>query len=215
MLVTIPFSLGTIHFTEDWAALLRRLHGLFLLLYFFTKVYSVTTSSPNNGPVILRHELGHSIIGIGEEYDGGSVYSGVNSASSPNSVPWTQWYTNPSTEPKIQRSNMPIQAYPWTLLNTSQSWSQTFTSAGTYDTYLLQVSVSGMTASSDLRVEIDGNDVGWELNPSIGVDRYIYNIKMDESLSLGEHEVSFTLLNEEIEGSAQLCNLEVIEYGEE
>lgn len=215
MLVTIPFSLGTIHFTEDWAALLRRLHGLFLLLYFFTKVYSVTTSSPNNGPVILRHELGHSIIGIGEEYDGGSVYSGVNSASSPNSVPWTQWYTNPSTEPKIQRSNMPIQAYPWTLLNTSQSWSQTFTSAGTYDTYLLQVSVSGMTASSDLRVEIDGNDVGWELNPSIGVDRYIYNIKIDERLSLGEHEVSFTLLNEEVEGSAQLCNLEVIEYGEE
>ncbi|KAI1245984.1 hypothetical protein MGN70_012881 [Eutypa lata] len=177
--------------------------------------FTVTTSSPNNGPVILRHELGHSIIGIGEEYDGGSVYSGVNSASSPNSVPWTQWYTNPSTEPKIQRSNMPIQAYPWTLLNTSQSWSQTFTSAGTYDTYLLQVSVSGMTASSDLRVEIDGNDVGWELNPSIGVDRYIYNIKMDESLSLGEHEVSFTLLNEEIEGSAQLCNLEVIEYGED
>lgn len=72
-----------------------------------------------------------------------------------------------------------------------------------------------MTASSDLRVEIDGNDVGWELNPSIGVDRYIYNIKIDERLSLGEHEVSFTLLNEEVEGSAQLCNLEVIEYGEE
>ncbi|OTA96772.1 hypothetical protein M434DRAFT_389786 [Hypoxylon sp. CO27-5] len=163
--------------------------------------FTVVTASPNSGPAIVRHELGHSIIGVGEEYDGGEVYTGVNAAKSPNSVPWTQWYTNPSTEPKIQRSNMPIQAYPWTLLNTSQSWSQTFSSAGTYTSHLLQISVSGITASSDLRVEIDGKDVGWELNPA--------------ALAPGEHEVSFTLLNEEIQGSAQLCNLEVLEYGNE
>lgn len=173
------------------------------------------TASPINGPAIIRHELGHSIINIGEEYDGGAIYSGVNAAQSTDEVPWTQWYTDPSTEPNIQRSNMPIQAYPWTLLNTSQSWSQTFTSAGTYATHLLQVSVSGMTASSDLLVEIDGKDVGWEINPEVGVDRYIYNMKIDSALSPGEHEVRFTLLNEEIQGSAQLCNLEVIEYGEE
>ncbi|RYP92812.1 hypothetical protein DL770_001092 [Monosporascus sp. CRB-9-2] len=177
--------------------------------------FTVVTASPNNGPAVLRHELGHSIIGVGEEYDGGTVYRGVNAAQSPDSVPWTQWYTNPSNEPKIQRTNMPIQAYPWTLLNTSQSWSQTFTSAGTYDTHLLQFSVSGMTASSDLRVEIDGKDVGWELNPAVGVDRYIYNMKINEALAPGEHELTFTLLNEEIEGSAQLCNLEVLEYGNE
>ncbi|KAI1378590.1 IgA peptidase M64-domain-containing protein [Hypoxylon crocopeplum] len=177
--------------------------------------FTVITSSPNNGPVILRHELGHSIIGVGEEYDGGQVYRGVNAAQSTSSVPWTQWYTNPPTEPTIQRSNMPIQAYPWTLLNTSQSWSQTFTSAGTYSTYLLQLSVSGMTASSDLRVEVDGEDVGWEINPAVGVDRYIYNMKIDEALAPGEHDIRFTLLNPEIQGSAQLCNLEVIEYGDE
>lgn len=177
--------------------------------------FTIVTASPNSGPAIVRHELGHSIIGVGEEYDGGEVYRGVNSANSPNSVPWTQWYTDPSTEPKIERSNMPIQAYPWTLLNTSQSWRQTFTSAGTYSSHLLQISVSGITASSDLRVEIDGKDVGWELNPAVGVDRYIYNMKFDEALTPGEHEVSFTLLNEEIQGSAQLCNLEVLEYGDE
>ncbi|KAI1088365.1 IgA peptidase M64-domain-containing protein [Rostrohypoxylon terebratum] len=177
--------------------------------------FTVITSSPINGPAILRHELGHSIIGVGEEYDGGQVYEGVNAAHNATSVPWSQWYTNSSMEPKIQRSNMPIQAYPWTLLNTSQSWCQNFTSSGSYKTHLVQVSLSGMTASTDLIVEIDGNNVGWEINPEVGVDRYIYNMKVDKALAPGEHEIKVTLLNELIEGSAQLCNLEVIEYGEE
>ncbi len=70
-----------------------------------------------------------------------------------------------------------------------------------------------MTASSDLRVEVDGEDVGWEINPEVGVDRYIYNMKIDAALGPGPHELSFTLLNEEIQGTAQLCNLEVLEYG--
>lgn len=171
------------------------------------------TASPANGAAVLRHELGHSIIGVGEEYDGGSVYRGVNAARTPTSVPWTQWYTNPPSEPKVQRSNMPIQAYPWTLLNTTQSWSQAFTSAGTYDNHYLQFSVSGMTASSDLRVEIDGNDIGWEIQPDIGLDRWIYSFKFDDALAPGRHTLSFTLLNDEIQGNAQLCNLQILEYG--
>ncbi|KAI1170224.1 IgA peptidase M64-domain-containing protein [Nemania sp. FL0916] len=175
--------------------------------------FTVVTASPYNGPAVIRHELGHSIIDVGEEYEGGYTYFGVNSAKSPNSVGWKQWYTDPPSEPKVERTNMPIQAYPWTLLNTTQKWSQKFTSAGTYDTYLLQFSVSGMTKSDDLLVEVDGEDVGWEILPDIGVDRYIYNMKINTSLSPGEHELSFTLLNEEIQGAAQLCNLEILEYG--
>ncbi|KAI1384424.1 IgA peptidase M64-domain-containing protein [Hypoxylon trugodes] len=177
--------------------------------------FTVVTASPINGPAIVRHELGHSIIGVGEEYDGGQAYEGVNAAKTVNSVPWTQWYTNASSEPKIQRSNMPIQAYPWTLLNTTKSWSQGFTSAGSYSSHLLQVSVSGMTASEDIRVDIDGDDAGWKINPEVGVDRYIYNIPLDGALAPGAHNVSVSLLNKDIEGTAQLCSLEVLEYGGE
>ncbi|PVH96635.1 hypothetical protein DM02DRAFT_617107 [Periconia macrospinosa] len=176
--------------------------------------FTVTTASPGNGASVLRHELGHSIIGVGEEYDGGSVYRGVNAAQSANSIPWKQWYTDPATEPNIQRTNMPFQAYPWTLLNTTRRWQATFNSAGTYDTHLLQFSVSGVTASTDLLVEIDGKDVGWEVNPVIGVDRWIYNINFEEALSPGQHVLSFTLRNKALEGKAQLCNAEVLEYGE-
>lgn len=172
------------------------------------------TASPANGPAVLRHELGHSIIGVGEEYDGGSVYRGVNAARTTSSVPWTQWYTNPEDEPKIQRNNMPIQAYPWTMLNTSQSWSREFTSAGTYDNHLLQFSISGVTATTDLRVEIDGVDLGWEVNSIVGLDRWIYSMKFDSALAPGAHTLSYTLLNEEREGTAQLCNLQILEYGD-
>jgi hypothetical protein len=173
----------------------------------------VVTASAANGAAVLRHELGHSIIGVGEEYDGGSVYRGVNSARTPTSAPWTQWYTDPASEPKIQRSNMPIQAYPWTLLNTTQNWNRDFNSAGVYDNYLFQFSISGVTATSDLRIEIDGNDIGWEIRPGIGLDRWIYSFKFDTALAPGRHNLAFTLLNEEVEGTAQLCNLQIVEYG--
>lgn len=173
------------------------------------------TASPHNGAAVLRHELGHSIIGVGEEYDGGTVYRGVNSARTPAAATWKQWYTNPASEPKIQRSNMPIQAYPWTMLNVSRGWAQDFQSAGTYDSHLLQFSISGVTESTDLVVTMDGKDLGWEVNKLVGLDRWIYTMKFDETaLAPGRHTLGFRLLNEELEGTAQLCNLQVLEYGD-
>lgn len=52
--------------------------------------FVIVTASPHNGPLILRHELGHTIIDVGEEYDGGFNYSGVNAAKN-LLAPWTQW----------------------------------------------------------------------------------------------------------------------------
>jgi hypothetical protein len=71
---------------------------------------------------------------------------------------------------------MPLQAYPWKFLDIPQSWSQTFTSVGTYNGYMVQFSVSGVTISSDLKVKIDGTDLGWEANAAVGLDRWIYDI---------------------------------------
>jgi len=74
----------------------------------------VITSSLANGPLVLRHELGHSIIDVGEEYDGGFAYYGPNSASDLDSpLPWSHWLSSPPEEPpKIERSVMPFQTYP-------------------------------------------------------------------------------------------------------
>ena len=40
--------------------------------------YAITTRSLNSGSMVLRHELGHNFSNVGEEYDGGQVYSGAN-----------------------------------------------------------------------------------------------------------------------------------------
>lgn len=166
-----------------------------------------------------RHELGHSIIDVGEEYDGSDGYFGVNAAqnTSLESLPWVQWLSNATnaTDARIERSVMPLQDYAWTLLNTSAPWSTTFNSSGTYPRHLVQFSLSGLPEADDLVVELDGNTIPWTPREDIGVDRWFYETKVDETLSDGEHEIKFTLKNKEREGEAQLCSVEILEFGGE
>lgn len=143
-------------------------------------------------------------------------------------IPWAHWLTNsphkhidahvadeaPPTA-RVERSVMPMQAYPWTLLNTSQSWSTTFNSSGTYAWHLVRFSLSGLPDKDDLRVELDGEDLGWVPRADIGVDRWHYDIKLNRTLKGGEHNVSFTLRNKDREGEGQLCSVEVLEFGTE
>ncbi|KAJ7810561.1 IgA peptidase M64-domain-containing protein [Mycena leptocephala] len=118
----------------------------------------VITPSIANGALILRHELGHSIINTGEEYDGG--------------------FATP--------------------------WSVTFESSGAYARHLVRFSVSGMPERSDLKVDLDGIDLGWVPRANIGLDRYHYDVA-------GPHTLTFTLLNGNREPAAQMCNAEILE----
>jgi len=194
--------------------------------------FTVVTSSILNGPLVLRHELGHSVIEVGEEYDGGFAYFGVNAAHDPTEVvPWAHWLSgrdnadgNPRStitpasarpEARVERSVMPMQAYPWTLLNTTQSWSINFLASGMYSRHLVRFSLSGLPEASDLRVELDGVDLGWVPKDGLGLDRWHYDIHQDGGLSDGEHELRFVLLNREREGVAQLCSAEILEFGNE
>ncbi|KAF8073531.1 IgA peptidase M64-domain-containing protein [Lyophyllum atratum] len=183
--------------------------------------YTVITSSLANGPLVLRHELGHSIIEVGEEYDGGFAYFGVNAydeLSEP--VPWAHWLSSSQEKghpsaPRVERSVMPMQQYPWTLLNASTPWSVSFTSSGAYSRHLLRFSLSGIPEASDLKVQLDGDDLKWVPRKDIGLDRWHYDIHNDQSLKPGQHEVKFTLLNEQRTGVAQLCSVELLEFGDE
>jgi hypothetical protein len=38
--------------------------------------FTITTASRLNGALVLRHEIGHSLIDVGEEYEGGYAYFG-------------------------------------------------------------------------------------------------------------------------------------------
>ena len=78
-----------------------------------------------------RHELGHSVIEVGEEYDGGFAYHGVNAANLTEPFKWRHWLSDTEVPvPREERSVMPFQAYPWTTLNDSDPWAVTFDSSG-------------------------------------------------------------------------------------
>ncbi len=194
--------------------------------------FRVVTSSILNGPLVLRHELGHSVIEVGEEYDGGFAYFGVNAAQDPTeAVPWAHWLygvdntqdrpyssvapTSARPKARAERSVMPMQAYPWTLLNTNQSSSVSFVSSGTFFRHIVRFSPSGLPEASDLRVELDGVDLGWVPKDGLGLDRWHYDIHRDGGLSGGKHELKFVLVNQEREGVAQLCSAEILEFGDE
>ena len=175
---------------------------------------------------IPRHELGHSIIDVGEEYDGGYGYFGVNAAQNLSTpVSWSHWLSNLSSDAtstataassiRSERAVMPLQDYAWTLLNTTKAWSSNFSASGLYSRHLVRFSLSGMPEASDLSVELDGEDLGWTPRKDIGVDRWHYDIHRDGGLADGNHQVKFTLKNKERQGIAQMCSVEILEFGTE
>ncbi|TEB22767.1 hypothetical protein FA13DRAFT_1740687 [Coprinellus micaceus] len=176
--------------------------------------FTTVTSSYLNGPLVLRHELGHSIVGVGEEYDGGFAYCGANAALEPLDIPWKRWLPSSHT-PRIERSIMPFQSYPWTMLNMSSSWTAEFTSSGIYSRYLVKFSLSGIPSKSSFTVTLGGEDLGWEPERRVGLDRWHYDIHRADGLKPGVHKLNFALTDPALEGKAQLCSVEVLEFGDE
>ena len=200
-------------------------------------VCSISTASELNGALVLRHELGHSIIGVGgdifcfvvehvsdafegEEYDGGFAYFGVNAAQNISQVAglkWSHWLSSslqPGDVPRAERAIMPYQAYPWTILNKTSPWSDVFLSSGLYSRHLVRFSLSGVPAAEHLKVSLDGEDLGWIPRPDVHLDRWHYDIYRPVTLASGPHKVNFTLGESALEGTAQLCSVEIIEYGD-
>lgn len=180
--------------------------------------YTTTTASLANGALVLRHEIGHSIIDVGEEYDGGYAYFGVNAVHDLSNVTWTHWLEHQEDDAylfRAERSAMPMQAYPWTLLNTTEPWTISFLSSGNYARHLIKFSLSGLPDRDDLGILFDSVDLRWTPRKDIGIDRWHYDVYEETSLSAGMHEISFVLKNGALEGSAQLCSVEVLEYGTE
>jgi hypothetical protein len=177
----------------------------------------VITPSPFNGPLVLRHELGHSIIDVGEEYDGGEYdgYFGVNAAPEPEAVTWLHWLTDAKEVKRVERSAMPFQDYAWSMLNTSSAWTAEFKSNGSYVRHVVRFSLSGLPKKEDLIVRLDGSDLGWTPRGGIGEDRWHYDVFVDGRLKEGTHKVEFELKSGEQEGVAQLCSVEVLEFGSE
>lgn len=84
------------------------LGGEFVISTRFAK--SLIIRSKTSGVIVLRHEMGHNFIHVGEEYDGGDVYSGVNSASQISGLSWSHWLSDPKRI-KEEREKLKVQEY--------------------------------------------------------------------------------------------------------
>lgn len=104
--------------------------------------FVIGTRSETSGTIVLRHEMGHNFISVGEEYDGGQVYRGCNSATSAKSVSWKNWLTEPNNIVE-QKGETVFQRYAWYDLSKG-TYSINFESKGIFSRWMLQISSSGL-----------------------------------------------------------------------
>eukprot|EP00735_Rhodelphis_limneticus_P005027 TRINITY_DN1671_c0_g1::TRINITY_DN1671_c0_g1_i1::g.17663::m.17663 TRINITY_DN1671_c0_g1::TRINITY_DN1671_c0_g1_i1::g.17663 ORF type:complete len:606 (+),score=232.95,Peptidase_M64/PF09471.5/7.1e-34,Peptidase_M66/PF10462.4/0.011 TRINITY_DN1671_c0_g1_i1:42-1820(+) len=175
--------------------------------------FTITTRSPTSGTVVLRHEMGHNFGDVGEEYDGGQVYSGANSASTLDSAKskWGQWLNAGQDKALVaEDSNMLVQDYAWYDL-AKGAYTIEFTSAGTYDLWQLVFTASGVEVDAALKVFLDGQPLEFKSHGNL--DRGFHTYKVHERLSAGKHTLVFEQGMPSTTGQIrQLCSVTMLEY---
>ncbi|KAI0238441.1 hypothetical protein L0F63_006245 [Massospora cicadina] len=175
-------------------------------------------SAGRSGTVVLRHEMGHTFDEIGEEYDGGEVYEGVNSANKLSNLPWAHWLSQGrrSTHLREERNHVVFQYYAWHDLTKDGPYVVNFTTSGKFPRWYLQISTSGMATEGSFSLTLDGAELPW--SPPGTLDRTFSTwFNATHALSKGRHQLRFQakegLPVEKV--IHQLCNLELIEYAGE
>jgi hypothetical protein len=145
--------------------------------------FAITTSSPESGSMVLRHELGHNFGDVGEEYDGGQVYKGANH-SRERAPQWSEWMER-KEEPQVARAV--LAQYPWkNLKNGDQEFP--FEVKALDDTQPLvgiNLSSVGWQTPQDVEVSIDGKPV--KLEGEYTEDRSFFSLKKPITLEPGTH----------------------------
>ncbi|CAL8080675.1 unnamed protein product [Orchesella dallaii] len=174
--------------------------------------FVISTKSARTGTVVLRHEMGHNFVDVGEEYDNGQVYSGVNAARTVASLGWTSWLTNEAK--REERAMFRLLQYPWADLSEG-SQSFTFLSDGSYSRWYLLVSVSAAGEPDSLEFVLDDEVLPWT---STGFDdREFYSWSGDEGFSAGSHRFSVRSKTNSThpEIPRMICSVNLHEFGDE
>ncbi len=145
--------------------------------------FVISTKSNRTGTVVLRHEMGHNFVNVGEEYDNGQVYSGVNSAASLAlvSTRWGHWLSS-GGQVRAERAIYRLLEYPWADLSLGAR-TFTFTSDGTYSRWYLEASVSAAGEANSLEFLLDGVILPWQSRGSD--DREFYSWSGNTGFSQG------------------------------
>jgi hypothetical protein len=144
--------------------------------------YAITTRSLTSGSMVLRHELGHNFSNVGEEYDGGQVYSGANFSNNSN-VPWTHWIDGTTS---VNDSKFLTGSYVWQDLGKKDFELDFNFPSGEGYSYDLRLSSVGWESKDDVEVLLDGTKL--ELDGLFTEDRSFFQTVMTP-LTTGTHTI--------------------------
>ncbi len=144
--------------------------------------YAITTRSLTSGSMVLRHELGHNFSNVGEEYDGGQVYSGANFSRTSN-VPWSHWVEGKLS---VNDSKFLTGSYVWQDLGEKDFEIDFNFPSGEGYSYDLQLSSVGWESKDDVSIFLDGTKL--ELDGDFTIDRSFFQTVMTP-LSTGFHKL--------------------------
>jgi hypothetical protein len=151
--------------------------------------YAISTSSVRTGLIVLRHELGHNFGNVGEEYDGGYVYSGAN-ASSSSSAHWSYWADGGLS---INEALNLGGEYMWkNLASGPVSMNFDFPKAGPNGPYsaAMLLSTVGWDTQEDVAGDVDGMRI--PIRGTFHEDRNFYELGPVQNFKPGQHTVRFT-----------------------
>jgi len=170
--------------------------------------FVISTRSLTTGTVVLRHEQGHNYGRIGEEYDGGQVYSGNNFAANIAQVQskWGRWLSGPAS---VQNSENNINSYVWRDMAPGPV-TINFRSSGQYKRWMLRFSVSGCPENDSIEVLLDGVKLPWKSQGLL--DRSFYEFFSNAPFSSGAHTLVFRQLTTPTGPMRQVCNVGLISY---
>ncbi|ETV99359.1 hypothetical protein H310_08073 [Aphanomyces invadans] len=174
--------------------------------------FVISTRSPTSGTMVLRHEMGHNFGKVGEEYDGGQVYSGANSAQSASAITWKHWLTEPNKLTEQKWAQL-YQKHIWYDLKNG-AYTMDFKSTGGFKRWYIILSVSGADTQDSLSVTLDGKPLAWKTQ---GLkDRTFYTWTSNTGFSAGAHKL-VVKAGGSFSGPIikQLCNAEISEYAGE
>jgi hypothetical protein len=175
--------------------------------------FVISTRSNRTGTVVLRHEMGHNFVDVGEEYDNGQVYSGVNAARTLALVGWKHWLSQ-GTSAVEERAMYRLLQYPWADLSQGER-SFNFNSDGSYSRWYLLVSVSAAGEADSLEFRLDGEVLPWA---SSGFDdREFYSWSGSQGFTQGQHTFSVRSKTPPTNGQIprMICSITLHEFGSE
>ena len=178
----------------------------------------IGTRSVTTGTMVIRHEMGHSLGWVGDEYDRGS-YLGANSDADTNEIPWKHWVEPEHMDGgEIQKFDnaLRVQDYSWYDLSKG-AYELEFTSDGTYARWYLQISVSGADFPDSFVAFLDGVMLPW--NTTGNLDRAFFSWEGHHGFSAGRHTLRFVQGDHDHTGLpprprpiVQLCSVNLHEY---